>query len=122
MDAKLKAQWVEALRSGKYKQGQASLRRGDSYCCLGVLADISKLGAFIEEAEYPGQFKFTLQDGESAHGVLPDSMLKMIRLPLAAHEQCWKLNDKEGQSFAEIADYIEANIPAEEHSVAEDRS
>lgn len=33
--------WVEALRSGKYKQGQRYLRsRNDTYCCLGVLLDL----------------------------------------------------------------------------------
>lgn len=34
-------EWVAALRSGKYKQGQRYLRScNDEYCCLGVLADI----------------------------------------------------------------------------------
>lgn len=35
--------WVEALRSGKYKQGLGRLHNPDTntYCCLGVLRDIS---------------------------------------------------------------------------------
>ena len=34
--------WVEALRSGKYRQGKNVLRTSsDEMCCLGVLADIS---------------------------------------------------------------------------------
>ena len=41
MDATIAKQWVEALRSGKYKQGKLSLKDGDGYCCLGVLCDIS---------------------------------------------------------------------------------
>jgi hypothetical protein len=41
--------WVRALRSGKYKQGTGSLKRQDSngddcFCCLGVLAEINKVG------------------------------------------------------------------------------
>lgn len=32
--------WTEALRSGNYKQGQQRLRADDTYCCLGVLADV----------------------------------------------------------------------------------
>lgn len=48
MDAVLKAQWVAALRSGKYTQGFGSLRmvlenpRPDvpCHCCLGVLCDL----------------------------------------------------------------------------------
>ena len=33
--------WVEALRSGKYKQASGYLRRSeDSFCCLGVACDL----------------------------------------------------------------------------------
>ena len=32
--------WVEALRSGEYKQGRNQLRKGDAFCCLGVLCDL----------------------------------------------------------------------------------
>jgi len=37
MDKKLKAEWVKALMSGKYEQGEGSLYRNGKYCCLGVL-------------------------------------------------------------------------------------
>lgn len=33
--------WVNALKSGKYKQGHATLCFRDKYCCLGVACDIS---------------------------------------------------------------------------------
>jgi hypothetical protein len=37
----LAKRWVEALRSGKYKQGRGVLRTSDNaFCCLGVLADV----------------------------------------------------------------------------------
>jgi hypothetical protein len=37
----IKQQWLDALRSGDYKQGQGSLRpTPDTYCCLGVLCDL----------------------------------------------------------------------------------
>lgn len=32
--------WVEALRSGKFKQTTGSLRNYQGYCCLGVLCHI----------------------------------------------------------------------------------
>lgn len=46
MKADVKAQWVAALRSGTYQQGQAQLRRkiadgSYQYCCLGVLCAIT---------------------------------------------------------------------------------
>ena len=42
MDA-LKKAWVEALRSGKYKQGRLALydKHNESYCCLGVLCKVA---------------------------------------------------------------------------------
>lgn len=39
----LKAQWLKALRSGKYAQAQGALYKGGThggYCCLGVLCDV----------------------------------------------------------------------------------
>jgi hypothetical protein len=45
-NAKTVPKWIEALRSGKYKQGREALKRdeGDgsySYCCLGVWAEVA---------------------------------------------------------------------------------
>lgn len=50
MNAEVKQQWLEALRSGEYKQGQEQLHKtgpeGDRFCCLGVLCDLAlKAGA-----------------------------------------------------------------------------
>lgn len=43
INKKLVRQWVDALRSGKYKQGRSALRNVDNeFCCLGVLCDICK--------------------------------------------------------------------------------
>jgi hypothetical protein len=39
MDKKLKAKWIRALRSGKYKQARGALTRGPNHhCCIGVCA------------------------------------------------------------------------------------
>ena len=41
MDAKLKAKWVKALRSGKYQQITNVLHYDNkSFCCLGVLSKV----------------------------------------------------------------------------------
>lgn len=47
--------WVEALRSGKYKQGKGWLRQEEpgvepTFCCLGVLCDLSGQGRWKESA------------------------------------------------------------------------
>lgn len=36
----LRKTWVEALRSGNYKQTRGRLHAGGGYCCLGVLCEI----------------------------------------------------------------------------------
>lgn len=45
-----KTDWIKALRSGEYKQGEAMLfnKMHNSYCCLGVGAIC--LGLFITES------------------------------------------------------------------------
>lgn len=41
MNKKIKARWLRALRSGKYRQGQKRLRNTNgTMCCLGVLCDV----------------------------------------------------------------------------------
>ena len=32
--------WIEALKSGKYKQGYGQLRAKNKYCCLGVACEV----------------------------------------------------------------------------------
>lgn len=41
MNPEVKKLWVEALRSGKYKQGHNQLRDDENqFCCLGVLCNL----------------------------------------------------------------------------------
>jgi hypothetical protein len=40
--------WVEALLSGKYKQGKGCLRDAkNNFCCLGVAADVLKIDKWV---------------------------------------------------------------------------
>lgn len=49
MPKKLKARWLEALRSGKYKQGIEEMYdpKTKAFCCLGVLEHVA-LGGKVE--------------------------------------------------------------------------
>jgi len=75
---KLIKEWIEALRSGKYTQGQSCLRsRGDKFCCLGVLCDITsrkdwEVVVFDEEYSY-----YSILEEDS---VLPESILNLLNL------------------------------------------
>jgi hypothetical protein len=91
----LKKQWIDALRSGKYKQAREMLivdKEGDEiinapacegvgFCCLGVL------GALInpERVQYPDMTEL------GGHAFMT-------------------MNDAKRMSFDEIADYVEKNL------------
>lgn len=46
-------QWIEALKSGEYKQGVCYLRtREDDFCCLGVLCMLAGAEMHLHDAEY----------------------------------------------------------------------
>ena len=96
--------WVEALRSGKYKQASGQLRIGDAFCCLGVACDISGLGSWNEYSEYS-----THIDGGQGYK-LPASLMDYLglRTPTGDFEMTnlSSMNDN-GKSFEEIADVIE---------------
>lgn len=48
MKPEIKKLWVDALRSGQYKQGRERLQQHGLFCCLGVLCDLAvKNGADV---------------------------------------------------------------------------
>ena len=56
--------WVDALKSGEYKQGQSRLRNIENkYCCLGVACDI-----------YEKQTKQKLSTRKWAYAYLPEEV------------------------------------------------
>lgn len=116
MKPEVKRKWIEALRSGDYKQGINSLRidrdNKVTYCCLGVLCDLYaqenrkrwKSGADIF---YP-----TLMKEAS---VLPTKVMEWAGIvghtgeftyKNGHHEDLASLNDR-GKSFKQIARVIE---------------
>ena len=108
MDAQTKAKWVEALRSGKYKQGRGQLRLGDTYCCLGVLCDIMGTGwttVGFPQADLNSLY-VTASDGDDT---LPSD--GFCGLGIHAMENLAAMNDGiqdyHKHSFSEIATYIE---------------
>lgn len=101
MNAELKAKWVEALRSGEYRQGEGRLydNATNTFCCLGVLCKIT--GMSLLGADREG-----LELGPSQRQKVGVSMAQMIELTTR--------NDGSGgrspHSFPQLADYIDANL------------
>lgn len=97
MNEELKAKWITALRSGNYKQGVGRLRGDDKFCCLGVLCDL----VVPEDWDGPEQL--------STWALPPSYVIEPCGLSDATCAELACKND-DGESFEEIADYIEKNV------------
>lgn len=110
MDQELKQNWVDALRSGKYKQARSVLRtKNNEFCCIGVLCDLVDPHAWILE--------HTTGINPSIEGIPWSKMGTYLMPPLEWQEEIAnqdtlgaysELND-DGASFEEIADRIETD-------------
>lgn len=105
MDPELKAKWVEALRSGEYHQTRGMLQRDGRHCCLGVLCVVSGL---IIDGAYGN--RVMTDDGDAGY----EPIYTLIGERETANELFLMndgINGRRQHTFAEIASYIEANIP-----------
>lgn len=107
MNPELKTKWTDALRSGRYSQGQEVLRSvDDKFCCLGVAADI------IDPTGWgPGG----PQDGDcyvwcDSIGNLPYSTLSVLGIDSEIMTDLIGMNDDDGATFGDIAAWIEKNL------------
>lgn len=107
MIPEIKAKWLEALRSGEYKQGRVRLRTGESkFCCLGVLTDL-----YIKETPAP---KWGEGELNPSCCYLPNEVMKWADLrsvnPSDAEGMFLSDHNDEGLDFQTIADIIEKEI------------
>jgi hypothetical protein len=106
MDAKLKAKWIRALLSGKYKQAEGALREGRGYCCLGVLAVIQKCRWRNDE---PFLGDKTMSTMDSPYGKLRPKFAG--GLSAKTQDTLIDMNDT-GATFSEIAAYVKKRVAA----------
>lgn len=114
MNKRVKKKWVQALRSGKYKQTIGQLYDdGDGFCCLGVLCDLHRKENKQNSWAIAGDNKvFYLGAGDT----LPPAVIKWAGLTYRDPKvdkqgtiSLSGLNDS-GSSFGEIADIIEDQL------------
>jgi hypothetical protein len=137
--------WVKALRSGDYKQGRSQLFikdwMDDSYCCLGVLCDITAVGEWrsygTEDEEEYGR-TYCVHDSPLLAGYdlknsspilyeseerLPALLRAFFDIPEDTEERLMQLNDgdehTERLNFNDIADIIEDSLIADGYSIKE---
>lgn len=116
MKADIKAAWKTNLRSGEFAQGSGQLRSWDStkkvwtYCCLGILCEMSGLGEWeVREAADGSRYSTYLG---SKH-YLPDEVAEWAGIaPVNSAEEgvqqrIGTMNDS-GATFLNIADALDA--------------
>lgn len=123
MDKALKARWIADLRANPDKQGIGKLQGMDAdcaiqNCCLGRLALLVGV-PYNNDGYFDAIFIF--DNGEKRTTTPPDGFCGLSQAEIA---ECWHRNDgwhsqlepeksREKQTFPELADWIEANIPSD---------
>jgi hypothetical protein len=104
----IKENWLADFRSEKYKQTQGTLysKRTKGFCCLGVLQHRLLNGEIEKNYE-----KLIFDDAEAPAAMPSDLFLDSFGLNWVKENALYlsELNDDNGLSFCEIADYIEVN-------------
>jgi hypothetical protein len=104
MQEEWKSKWVAALRSGKYRQGEMTLRDyDDKFCCLGVLCDLVKPDGWVRgTGRYVFEFESQVQTTK-----LPWSVIDIVGD--VNQGDLIRMNDNDKASFEKIADFIEGS-------------
>lgn len=99
-----RAEWVAALRSGKYKQTQGNLHDDVGYCCLGVaceLAGIRRTTRFIGGwVRYEGEASTLPLGAQEWLGVKTDD-------PHGSDDGVYSAMNDASVPFEQIADHFE---------------
>jgi hypothetical protein len=128
MNPEVKALWLEALRSGKYKQATSMLCDGEGgYCCLGVLTQVYANKKKKRAFDVGGGYVMAEIDAQ----LLPDRVMKWAGLEdfiyksntspwttesthdilvSKKHRKTLSTHNDDGKSFEWIADLIERHM------------
>lgn len=102
---RLRREWVDALRSGEFKQGKRFLQHKDKYCCLGVACVIAERhGVLIDRDEIQIRGSLMQRPALDALGL----RTAMGGYGDSSGETLIYLNDN-NEPFSTIADIIEAH-------------
>lgn len=115
----LKTRWLEALRSGKFKQGFGQLEDEVGFCCLGVLQVVvdgkveredGDNALALPSPEWCRRHRFSL-DANSIPVTDPElpSLGKVVNNPYR-FVTCAHANDSMRLTFTQIADAIEVDF------------
>ncbi|MDZ8105088.1 MAG: hypothetical protein RM338_05610 [Nostoc sp. DedQUE12a] len=116
MNKQLIEKWIDALRSGEYKQARCQLRDGDTFCALGVACDISGMmnweEYFVNDSSEMMPLDVAAQYGFIA---INERLKESLGIPKSYYCPSFQsavtsLNDEFHLDFDEIADLIEQHL------------
>lgn len=107
MNKKIKAKWIKALKSGDYKQGTGQLRDKDNnFCCLGVLCNL-----YAQDNPEVAKHETDPQKFKDCFSFPPDIVSSdYAGLDYEVESVLAVMNDQQGKSFKQIANWISKNI------------
>lgn len=107
MESELKEKWVNALRSGEYKQGRNRLvDYGNNFCCLGVLCEVAGFKRVDVSYINPNPE----DEYDRLNTSLDTGALSFVDIKDDEQEILVTMNDNDGKNFDEIADWVEENL------------
>jgi len=122
MNPRIKQRWLDALRSGEYKQTTGNLRDINGFCCLGVLCDLqaqerstnwvkrnNSYGLYGEAQTLP----LSVQEWaglDNDIGGMVDFEYEKDGVMYVKSESLPEINDTWNKNFNEIADLIETQL------------
>jgi hypothetical protein len=127
MDKEVKPKWVAALRDGSHQQTTGKLRTTDGagFCCLGVLVDVAGEGHWendsycvmreTDDGRYEDYLEGELGWYAQHFGLTEAQETQLVRMndgakAYAGSEGVPAMSEVRQHMFAEIADWIEANL------------
>lgn len=110
MNKRIKAKWIKALQSKKYKQTKCLLHDKGGFCCLGVLTDIYIKEKKLKWSGNP-DYSYNLKGEEY---ILPKVVVRWAGLkssnPEIKGEALSQYNDTRKCEFKEIAKMIKEGL------------
>ena len=111
MNPEVKSSWLAALLSGKYIQinGVLEERKGGKVvgnCCLGVLLRSQGVKPQIEN----DNAVFGRDNGSPECSILTPHYRKKFGIDDESMMHLWRMNDRHGKSFRQIATWISRNL------------
>lgn len=108
MNAEIKQQWTQALRSGTYQQVCGSLHDDVGFCVIGVLCDLHRQWMGGEWKKLRPGMRWYAYEGQSGH--LPTCVREWASISIDDYIGGVMLRNDAGKPFDQLADYIDANL------------